>query len=401
MRKILTVLFILFLCTESFGAPAPVSVSGSVTHDGSITISGSGFSTKSPVAPYLWDATDDDSTSSMATYYCGLRPVCSDGNQDDAGVTGSQPRYSSSYPDVSGTPMTMPHDNITKYIATATSSCSGSWSSDGSGNNVFSLCDINSSTIFAMYYYRLSPTFNEEISADGSNMKEVAMNSSDNYLADSPQNYLDHCNSDVPNMVNPSNAALKCDDAAHGSACSGGELSYTNPMQTWVHMELRWDTSGNSWAYSDGSNTDTTDWCDVVGTGTIYTDTLSIGGFTRFPLASTNDNYRYWAGIYVDKTYSRVMLGNASTWAASTVREPQIPHTTWNDTTIQVTVNLGALSGETAYLYVFDSNNDSNTNGLLVSLSDEAPANAIQGVSISNLNVTKNLIVWHRTDGLR
>ena len=61
MRKILTVLFILFLCTESFGAPAPVSVSGSMTHDGSITISGSGFSTKSPVAPYLWDTTDDDS----------------------------------------------------------------------------------------------------------------------------------------------------------------------------------------------------------------------------------------------------------------------------------------------------------------------------------------------------
>ena len=29
------------------------------------------------------------------------------------------------------------------------------------------------------------------------------------------------------------------------------------------------------------------------------------------------------------------------------------------------------------------------------------PANAIQGVQISNLNVTKNLIAWHRTDGLR
>ena len=32
---------------------------------------------------------------------------------------------------------------------------------------------------------------------------------------------------------------------------------------------------------------------------------------------------------------------------------------------------------------------------------DSAPANTIQGVSISNLNVTKNLIAWHRTDGLR
>jgi len=31
----------------------------------------------------------------------------------------------------------------------------------------------------------------------------------------------------------------------------------------------------------------------------------------------------------------------------------------------------------------------------------EVPANAIQGMQISNLNVTKNLIAWHRTDGLR
>jgi len=31
----------------------------------------------------------------------------------------------------------------------------------------------------------------------------------------------------------------------------------------------------------------------------------------------------------------------------------------------------------------------------------EVPANAIQGVSISNLGITNNLIAWHRTDGLR
>jgi len=33
--------------------------------------------------------------------------------------------------------------------------------------------------------------------------------------------------------------------------------------------------------------------------------------------------------------------------------------------------------------------------------SEEIPANAIQGMQISNLNVTNNLIAWHRTDGLR
>ena len=32
---------------------------------------------------------------------------------------------------------------------------------------------------------------------------------------------------------------------------------------------------------------------------------------------------------------------------------------------------------------------------------EEVPENAIQGMQISNLNVTNNLIAWHRTDGLR
>jgi hypothetical protein len=60
--------------------------------------------------------------------------------------------------------------------------------------------------------------------------------------------------------------------------------------------------------------------------------------------------------MYVDNTRARVEIGNASTFAASTQREPQIP-TAWSDNSISVNVNNGAFpSGSKVYLFVIDKN---------------------------------------------
>lgn len=85
----------------------------------------------------------------------------------------------------------------------------------------------------------------------------------------------------------------------------------------------------------------------------------SVGNY--FSSASTNT----WADfddIYMSHTLARVELGNASTYAASTVLEPQIP-TAWSASQITVQVNLGALSGSEVYLYVTDANGNVNNNG--------------------------------------
>jgi hypothetical protein len=75
-----------------------------------------------------------------------------------------------------------------------------------------------------------------------------------------------------------------------------------------------------------------------------------------------DDAWRYFDDIYVDHTFSRVMLCNNATYGSATVCEPQIP-SAWAAGEITVTVNLGKLTddvgaGNPAYLYVFDSNND-------------------------------------------
>jgi hypothetical protein len=81
--------------------------------------------------------------------------------------------------------------------------------------------------------------------------------------------------------------------------------------------------------------------------------------------------------VYVDDifiqldTEARVEIGDKSTWNACTKREVQVP-ISWNSSTIQARVNQGSFSnGETAYLYVVDSNGNVNNQGYIVTIGGE------------------------------
>jgi chitodextrinase len=63
------------------------------------------------------------------------------------------------------------------------------------------------------------------------------------------------------------------------------------------------------------------------------------------------DNY------WIDRTPQRVVVGNASTWAACTRKDPQ-PASSWTNSQIQITANLPNYSaGATVHFYVVDENN--------------------------------------------
>ena len=101
------------------------------------------------------------------------------------------------------------------------------------------------------------------------------------------------------------------------------------------------------------------------------TRTEGIGGYSsEYPNKS---NWRYFADVYLDYSRARVILGNAPTLDASTVREVQVP-TSWSDSSISVTANLGKFAdGRTAYLYVVDANGVVNAVGTpIVAAGDEA-----------------------------
>lgn len=93
--------------------------------------------------------------------------------------------------------------------------------------------------------------------------------------------------------------------------------------------------------------------------------------FTTFFDGMTN-----WSGstqswvddVYFNDTWARVMIGNAPTYSSSTAFDIQ-PATSWSDNSITMSVNSGVFtSGQTAYLYVFDANNVSNTQGFPITI---------------------------------
>lgn len=63
----------------------------------------------------------------------------------------------------------------------------------------------------------------------------------------------------------------------------------------------------------------------------------------------------YFDDIYITPTFARIEIGNASTYAACTHREIQIP-TAWTATSVTVTANTGSFTdAETVYLFVIDA----------------------------------------------
>lgn len=363
--------FVLFGTSTVFAQPTITSVSGTINHKDNLTINGSGFGIKSPVEPRIWDACDDYSTNDLDTYWPGDRypKSCSSSGEVDY-----QMAYRDSYHG-----MQMPHNKITKYICAAATTCGGSFSSS-SANNVFTTADWESPKLFAMYYYRVSPTFSGKTGdMGGPNMKEIAANGCDGSLCGTYLNgtdtYVDWCNSDTPPEVGSgSDPKMKGGNPSNASDCGCGTGEYVateNPMDTWIHIEWEWDTTGYVFSATDVASVyGKTPLCaegrkkitDAGGAGTLP-KSISIGGFVRWPRVSATGNYRYWAGLYLDDTYARVMLGNNPSWDNCTIREPQIP-SAWNDDSITCSVNLGALPDSgMAYLFVFDTNNNHNSTG--------------------------------------
>jgi len=156
------------------------------------------------------------------------------------------------------------------------------------------------------------------------------------------------------------------------SCATGNYINTPNPMQGWIHMEFYWDAyNGAKFGYSNGSSTGiASNWLKkyITNADGKNPKTISIGGFVRWPRENNTGNYRYWAGIYADNTFSRVILGNNPTWENSTIREPQ-PPIEWSNNSIKCQVNLGALpDSDEVYLYVFDRFNNYNKNGFQINL---------------------------------
>jgi hypothetical protein len=328
-------------------APAVAGVSGSVDHNASVTISGSGFGTKATAAPMVWD---NASGTNMSNKWSGRWP-------------NNNATYNTEY----RSPMrgiALPHGNVTKYIAGAHGDNTGY----ASGWNVTFYKTFNitqfPTTIYASWYYRADSNWNFCSQGVGDNNFKDFAYSIGGTPYEMPNNwYINHqalsslnatpqwtLNDDSPlSLRNP-------DNNGHNIWWGQGP----NPMKGWIKAEVEAKLTPNTDGYvklwEDGKLLVNYSGPTDKYAGSTSPPTQRTVGFGGYAVCyGLPNNWRYFVDAYLDNTPARVVLANNADLSKATIIEPQLP-TAWSGSSITATVNLGKFtSGQTAYVHVVDS----------------------------------------------
>lgn len=380
-------IFNFFIASVTFADPAVQSASGQFVHKESITISGANFGVKIPAAPLLWDdaegkTVDSDSAvvGGQGALYSEAHPRISGGgaNYEPARTryrtipyrnTEAPHKYSNQY--LVGGHHTYP-DNDPPYIGVP-----------GSGREQYMdvLVTVDSvirdkKTWFATWYYRLDPEWLSPCIA-GTNHKFSVVNGgstawsqpSGGYDCNRGQNVAP-CGDEVHLSIRHESGGCEIVDSAESVAAN-------NPRLQWIRYqriqhadpvdgirEIWVDNKKVIWYKDD---------CKYTAEDT---RSFTIGGYFRWTTDVNDldtyrgcaDCYRYFDDMYVDTTFSRVVLANNQNYENATIVEPQIP-SAWSSDSIDCTINLGKLTdNSTAYLFVFDENNNHNAIGYSIQL---------------------------------
>lgn len=309
--------------SEEPSTPAVSGVSGTIATGESITVSGTGFGTKSPAAPVMW--ADFESGAVEETAYC----------------TGTLSK--STYTSIQ-TP-TQPHDSV--YVAGG----------------------MPNSTADGLQQIRINVT------GSGSDHLYMFVR---RYWDDS--NFFDSCGDGAYNLkfarahpVISSNYPRFLHQWAYDAQRAGAEYgdnmtptgslatSTRPPEEDWYTSEYviyqQYVSMGGFFdLYQDGTQ--------VVDMTLVSKNDAFQSDFGYYAIvAEPNgcyppiDKYAYFDDFYADDTWARVMIGDASTLSSCTIREIQVP-TAWSSTSITVLVNQGMFDSEDpAYLFVIDENN--------------------------------------------
>lgn len=327
--------------------PAISGHSGSAAHGGALTLSGSGFGTKSTVAPVIWDNCDHPTGDPAEIALAGWS-----GAWPSAGTTANQMQYITS-----GTrSFNAPHSRTNKYMRGSHAESVGA----SQGYNVMVYKNFTPTFPQKFYFswrHAFDPSFNPAGADENHKLFDLSQGTSPytdpNYWY---VGYNPGLSSSTTGMYTSRNFGRQFWD----------DNSLTRSMGTWVQFEMVGTIDSTTGAITlldlgvgttahltfTGQNT------TVTATG--QTNTISAGGFGR-PYGVA-DNFRYFADLYFDTSWARVILTNASTLAGSTVREVQYP-TAWADGSITVTVNRGVLPDSGA-IYAYIYNNDGTVNAV-------------------------------------
>lgn len=354
---IITKIISVVTAPECLGVPLINAVSGKVSHGSEIVISGASFGIKASAPPVVWDNCDE---TSITAKWDGGWPDSSSNPSNDIQCR---------------TPIRgvgLPHSHISKYLAGSHAESRGY----NAGYNVMvwkrRTIDSYPQYSFASWYERLDPAWYFDGARD--NLKTFDWSRGETPY-DMPNNWYGeyfamHSAGNVYAHLNDDDSAL--DRSWSWWATATG----ANPWSGWIKVEwrIRWAVDGTGvveWTVMStsvpatkiinlsGGRTDNSNW----GTARVE----AIGGYAD--PSGRPEKWRYFADLYLDYTWAHVVIGDSPTYSACRIREVQIP-SAWSDSSITVTVNQGAFAdGDTAYLYVVDSDGVANNAGFPLTFS--------------------------------
>jgi hypothetical protein len=336
------------------------SVSGTFDHKATITISGSGFGTKSQAAPVIWD---DASGSSITQKWDVAWP--------NRGNSAYHMAYRAPQRGIS-----LPHNNITRYLAGAHGD---SFANGGGGVGVWKGRTIGA---FPQYtYVSWYQRFDDAWVFNGNNLKIYDYTRGTGGY-DLPNNwYIEY--RDPPTSNSSTNAKWHIlDDTGYptGVALVDGYESWygsgaNNPMNgQWTKIEVEVKLTNQSDGYIkiiENGRVKMNYRNKTEGySGNVRSD--AVGGYSD--MYGQPNNWRYFADVYLDYTPARVVLANNPALDLATIIEVQIP-TAWSNSSITASVNLGKFTrGQLAYLFVVDGTGTHNLVGLPVTIGGASSA---------------------------
>jgi hypothetical protein len=351
----------------ALAAPSVQQLSGALAHQGMVTISGSGFGSKSTAAPHLWD--DASGTSLSSKWDLAVPNAAADAN------------YNVQYRPVGFRNVAGPHPNAKKYIVGGHGS---SWNPYAGGEVMISKAKSshsNGDVVYARAYLRVDPAWQFASTAADNNHKWFVMNFGGKGPYEDDYFYIDY---DQGKFNNPSAAVQHKYSPAPGHALRSPDVlghsnwwnTSPNPASQWVLHEVETKLSTGSDGYlrvwTNGSQV--MNYSGPTDTGAHSDMAVAFGGYSSTYVISPRNNFRYFADVYIDYTPARVILANNADLGAATIREVQIP-SRWADTSIDVSVNLGKFSsGQTAYLFVVNGSNSRNSVGYPVTVGGTSTA---------------------------
>jgi len=295
-------------------APSITSFSGTVSHGQPITISGSSFTVKPYAAPELWDTVDNISAysalSNGATIPVGVgKPWMSNGY------------YSYTLNNMKLSTGTQRGVSTKNYGATAEASFEYHPIAHPSGAIYLSWWIRSQGSLpNSLKFLRISDSRDEQY-------KTFSMAVDNQYV-----------------FLRPSTASC------YNNSYTGSIGANKPPADTWTRFEV----------LLDGNNKFYTTWMNGVQKGTYSwasggCDAVSFNSLWRIGI--DEESATFWMDdVYLDTTPARVEICSGSTWATRGHCEVQ-PATSWDVSTVVVSVNQGSfVNGTSAYIYLIDNN---------------------------------------------